>query len=280
MLQDERWIELISSSLDGVLTAEESDELDAALSESPEARALLAEMTTDKAALRALPELQAPANLKQRALLKARASGRSSGGSWQGLLMAASLFLVVGLTIHTLHPLRALRLHMRPGQLASKAAQVSEELSLAAESANQPHLLLSEALSGRYNPGPAHVHFQCDAGRAQGAKVRVALAFDFTGDGEFDKRTRPQVLEVDGQEGYQDMACTFPPMDGMKDLENGRVQVELSSDSASGPPLKVKFEPAQARLDLPFDPVTDGGQAASARLARLACFLPLPGRPE
>lgn len=271
MLQDERLIELISGSLDGVLTAEESLELETALASSEQARGLMAEMTSDQAALRALPSLQAPANLKQRALWKARSERRASGGSWQGLLMAASLFLAVGITLHTFRPLQALRLHLRPGQLATRAAEMSEELSLAAESANNPHVLLSDSLSGRYNGGPAQVHFQCDAGQAQGAKVRVAMAFDFTGDGAFDKHTQPKVMEVDSQEGYQEMACTFPPMDGMKDLEQGRVQVELSSGSEKGPPLKVKFAPDRARLDLPFDPVSEGSQAAAARLVIHTC---------
>ena len=259
MLQDERLIELLSGSLDGVLTTEESAELQTALESSPEARALLAEMTSDKEAIRALPSLPVPANLKQRALLKARAKGGSAGAPWRPLLMAASLFLVVGGTLYTFRPLKSFRLHLRPGQLAMKAAEASEELTLAAETSSQPHILLSDALSGRYNHGHARVHFQCDAGKAPGGRVKVSLAFDFDGDGQIDKRSQPQVLEVDDKDGYQDLACNFPDMDGMRDMQNGKVQVELSSESEQGPPVKVKFEPQQAKLDLPFDSLLPPG---------------------
>ena len=252
MPQDDRIIELLSGSLDGVLTAEESAELRTALDSSPEARALLAEMTLDKEAIRALPSLKVPDNLKQRALLKARAKGGSGGWPWRPLLMAASLLLVVGGTFYTFRPLRSF-LHLRPGQLAMRAAEASEELTLAAVTSRQPQVLVSDALSGRYNHGHARVHFQCDAGNAHGGRVKVTLAFDFDGDGQIDKRSAPQVLEIDDQEGYQDVACKFTDMDGMQDMHNGKVQVELSSESEQGPPVKVKFEPQQAKLDLPFD---------------------------
>lgn len=264
-MQDERVIELLSGSLDGMLSAEETTELETALASSSQAQELLALMTSDKEALRALPGLRVPDNLKQRGLLKARAQKASSGVPWRRLMMAASLLVAVGLGFYILRPLAAVRsrLHLRPGQLAMKAAQVSEELSLAAAGANTSHVMLSQAVTGSYTGGPTHFHLQCDAGEAEGGRLSVRLAFDFDGDGDFDAHSEPQVLEVDGKEGYQELAYSWPALDGMRDLENGKVQVELASSSDKGPPLKVKFQPEQARLDLPFDRLTSPDEVAT-----------------
>jgi hypothetical protein len=251
---DERYIELISGSLDGVLSAEERSELEVALAASPEARELMAELTADKQALRTMPGLMTPPQLKQQTLLKARAASPGGGAPWHRLLLAASVLLVLGLSFFYLRPLAAARhrFHLRPGNLAMKAARASEELSLAAAEANRTHLLTSESVSGKYLGGPTRLHLHCDAGKLADAKLQVSLAFDFDGDGKFDTHSEPRELQLDQNEGFEELACLWEEVPGMRDLENGKVQVQLTNPGQQGP-LKLKFEPELARLELPFD---------------------------
>jgi hypothetical protein len=271
MLQDDRLIELLSGSLDGVLSADETSELEAAMARSPEARDLLAQLTSDKEALRTLPALQAPDNLKQRALLKARAASPAAGMPWRRFLMAASVLLLIGAGFFIFRPIAAIenRLHLHPGALARKAAQASHELSLAAAGSSQSHVMLSQAVSGNYNGGPTHLHVLGDAGNLVGGRLRVRLSFDFEGDGKFDLHSEPRELELDQTDGYQELACTWPTLEGMKSLNKGKVQVELVADS-EGPPLKLKLEPDQARLDLPFDNMEFHDELATSARPHLA----------
>lgn len=268
---DERHIELISGSLDGVLTAEESSELETALAASPEARELMAELTADKEALRALPGLAVPPQLKQRALLKARAASPGGGTvPWRRLMMAASILVVLGLSFYVFQPLAGARhrFHLRPGALAMKAAQASEELSLAATEANDPHLLTSESVSGKYLGGPHQLHLHCDAGKIDGATLRVRLAYDFEGDGTFDVHSEPRELQLDQNEGFEELACVWEEVPGMRDLTNGKVQVELINSGKQGP-LKLKFEPELARLELPFDKLEGSTELSHHQRTRL-----------
>jgi hypothetical protein len=255
MVQDERLIELLSGSLDDDLSAAESAELEALVEGSAEARELAEELKTDRKALRGLPALSAPAALKQKTLLKTRMKAPGGAPPWtRRLMMAAGLLVTLGL-LWTVRPGQALmsRLHLQPGQLAMTPAEASRELHLLAADANKPHVMMSQAVTGRFNGGQARLHLRCDAGSSKGGRLKVALAFDFDGDGKVDLRTDDQVLEVDDREGYQELACVFPHHQGMRDLARGRVHVELSSESADGPGLKVQLDPAQARLELPYD---------------------------
>ncbi len=255
MVQDERLIELLSGSLDDDLSAAESSELQAVLESSAEARALLDELRADREALRGLPVLTVPADLKQRTLLRARMKAPGGAAPWTRRLMMAAGFLVTLGLLWTVRPGQVLmsRLHLQPGQLAVTPASASQELHLLAADANKPHVMMSQAVTGRFNGGQAKLHLRCDAGLLKGGRLKVALAFDFDGDGKVDLRTDHQVLEVDDKEGYQELACVFPHHSGMKDLARGHVHVELSSESADGPGLNVQLDPAQARLELPYD---------------------------
>jgi hypothetical protein len=257
-LLDERQIELLSGSLDGALSSQEQAELERLLEGSAEARQLRVELAADREELRTLPALTVPASLKQQTLLKARAARPKAGASWSArLMMAASLLLALGLSAYLMPPSRGVlrqRFHLRPGALAMKAAQVSEELRLAAEQAGQPHVLTSQPVSGRYLGGPARLYLHCDAGTTPGGSLLVRLAFDFDGDGEIDLRTEEQKLQVDEQEGYQQLACTWEALNGMRDLEHGMVHVELLNPSQEIP-LTVKFDAQLARLELPFEPL-------------------------
>lgn len=255
MVQDERLVELLSGSLDGDLNSEESSELKAMLEGSAEARALADELRADREALRALPLLRAPEGLKQKTLLKTRVKAPGGAAPWTRRLMMAAGFLVALGLLWTLRPGQALmsRLHLQPGQLAMTPASASQELHLLAADANKPHVMMSQAVTGRFNGGQAKLHLRCDAGLSKGGRLKVALAYDFDGDGKIDLRTDHQVLELDNKEGYQELACVFPHHSGMKDLARGHVHVELSPESADGPGLKLQLDPAQARLELPYD---------------------------
>jgi hypothetical protein len=251
MLED-RLLELLSASLDGALSPQETEELEAALAGNSDAQQLLAAMLADKEALRALPALQTPEELKRRTLTKAKAAGRSTGLPQGRLLMAASLILAVGLAAYALRPFEGIRnrLHLRPGQLAGRAASIAEEIALVAEG-GKPHLFSAQAVSGKHTGGAAHLRLHCDAGTRAGRLV-ARLAFDFEGDGKVDSYSQARELKIDDTEGYQVVACSWDDLTGMRDLDGGQVHLELSNGDKAGPPLKVRFEPEQAHLDLPF----------------------------
>jgi hypothetical protein len=257
-LPDDRLIELISASLDGALDAEETAELEAALQDSPAARDLVQAMAADREALRALPAVAAPPALKARALQTIKSMPAELGRPWQRMLaLAACVGLVFGLFSY-FRPVRSLAnsvMYLRPGKIAARAAAVSQELHLAAEGAGHSHVMVSEGVSAHYHGGPTRLHLLCDAGLAPGGRLLVRLSFDFDGDGKVDVHTEPQVLQVDHQRGYQELACTWPALAGMKDLKNGRVQVEVAAGEPGGPPLSVRLEPQQAALELPFDDI-------------------------
>ena len=240
MLQDERLIELISGSLDDALSSDETAELQAALATSADARQLLEELRQNRHGVREMPTLQAPPNLKQRVRLKVLASRPAElGRPWQKLLlMAASVALVFGV-FYTFRPLKTLAntLHIRPGQLVARVDAVSEELHLAAGGAQSSHTMVAENVTAQYVGGMARVHLPCDAGKLPGGKLTVSLHFDFDGDGKVDLHTAPRLLEVDGREGYQDLVCAFPIVDGMRDMQHGKVHLQVAC--AEGPPLKL-----------------------------------------
>lgn len=248
MLQDERLIELISGSLDDDLSAEEKVELEAALASSVEARQLASEIRADREALRSLPKLSAPESLKQRTSGVKTVAPPAPGQPWQRVvLLAASVVLTVGL-FRSFGPASE-TLYLSPGRLTMQAASVHEELNLASSGDSGSHTMVSEKLSGEFLPGkPLRVDLLGDAGAVPGGKLMVSLHFDFDGDGKIDLRSPSRVLEVDGREGYENLVCTFPAMEGMRDLTNGTVYLKVACED--GPPVKLKLE--QASLTLPF----------------------------
>ncbi len=249
MLQDERLIELISGSLDDELSAEEKVELEAALASSAEARQLAAEMREDREALRNLRVLSAPDSLKQRAVGKmGTVTPLAPGRPWQRVaLLAASLALTFGI-FRTFGPTGD-TLYLSQGRLTTRAEAHGQELQLASKGGSDSHTMVSENLSGRFLPGkPTRVDLLGDAGTVPGGKLLVSLQFDFDGDGQIDLDSHTHVLEVDSTHGYENLVCTFPAMEGMRDLTNGTVQLEVACEDS--PPVKLNLE--QASLTLPF----------------------------
>ncbi len=254
MPQDERLIELISGSLDDALTSDEEAELEAALAASAEARQLAAELRQDRQALRGLPKLVTPESLKQSTLVKVRAAEPPvSSRPWQRvLLLAASMALVVGIfNTFRFSKATATTLYLSPGRLTMRTDSLSQELHLSAGGGTSSHTMVSENVSGEFLRGKtARVHLLGDAGAVPGGKLAVRLHFDFDGDGQVDLHSPSRVIEVDGTVGYQNLVCAFPPMEGMKDLRNGTVHLEIACET--GPPLKLRLDPQQARVELPF----------------------------
>ena len=249
---NERLIELISGSLDDALSAEEIAELEQALAADPSARDLQAKMASDRGALQALPSLTAPPQLKRQALQNAQQRRPVASRLWlRRGLMAASVLIAAGLFWQARPESPGARLNLRPGQLTELAAAEASELMSLTGGDKGAHLMLSEALTGRYQRGTARLQLRCDAGNAAQAHLVVRLAFDFDGDGNFDLRSEPQVLPLDSTEGYQTVACEVP-LAAMTDLEGGRVQVELATVDENAPPVKVRLEPGQATIDLPY----------------------------
>lgn len=257
MLQDEHVIELLSASLDDTLSPEEVTELEAILAASPEARQMLEAMSCDRAALRALPALKVPENLKLRTKLKAQASPGASV-TWKRSLMAASALLAVGLATYFYRPISdgQQHLYLHSEKLAWNTAVESEEVILTPDS-SKPHALLSPTVSGVYNGRSSKLILQGDAGTSSGAVLWARLSYDFDGDGVYDSHSEPQILKLDETEGYEKLAFEFPAQPDMRDLTQGRVKVELSSHKDGKTPLKVKFDPEQARLELPFDRLSE-----------------------
>lgn len=254
MLRDERLIELISGSLDGVLSSEEAAELEEALASSAQARQLEAELRLDRQSLRDLPKLAAPESLKRDTLLKVRATATPAPSrTWQRVvLLAASVALVVGI-FQTFRAGGVITntLYLSPGRLTTRVASVSQELHLSSVGGTSSHTMVSENVSGELLRGKTtRVHLLGDAGAVPGGKLAVRLHFDFDGDGQVDLHSPSRVIEVDGTEGYQNLVCAFPPMEGMRDLHNGTVHLEVACES--GPPLKLKLDPQQSRVELPF----------------------------
>lgn len=244
--------ELLSASLDEVLSAEEQSELEKALASSEEARELLAKMRSDQRALRNLPKLAASPELRRRAA--PALPKRQEGLSWKRrALKAASIVLVVGLFWY-FRPVKSLvegRLHLAPGRLVARAAAVSHELHLAARGAEKTEVMTSEPLSASYQGGPTSLHLHCDSGGMPNARLIFKLAFDFDGDGKYEQQTT-ETRELQTKKGYQEVVCTWPEIKGMQDLRTGRVRIEVSNGSDQGPPIKLLFDPDHARTDIPY----------------------------
>ena len=254
MLSDDRLIELISASLDDALSPQEAAELETALASSAQARQLSEVLRGDSQALRALPSLQAPPELKRRTLAKLSQQAPSAlGRPWQRVaLLAASFALVVGIfNSFQAGKEKVNALYLAPRRLVTSAETKGHELRLSSGGTENSHLMVSENLSGRLlKAKSARVHLLCDAGSTPGGKLSVSLHYDFDGDGQVDLRTSPQVLDLDDTDGYQELLFSFGPAEGMSDLRNGKVHLEVACQD--GPPLRLKFEPQGARVELPF----------------------------
>lgn len=253
MVHDEHVAELLSASLDGALGPQEKSRLEAILKSRPETGALLVKLAADRDALRALPTLIAPTELKARVSSKLP-SPRGSGTRWKTALMAASLVLALGLGVTTSRLLTPAteRLHLRPQTLASRAGEQTEEFRLSGSSHAEPHVMLSPKVSGTYSGGSAQLRLRGDAGEQPGGgKLWIRLAFDFDGDGVYDLHSQPQVLQLDANLGHEEIACHIPLDEGMQDLSRGRVKVELASLEPNVP-LTLQLDPQQAYLKLPF----------------------------
>lgn len=201
--------ELASAALDDRLTADEQAQLDA----SPEALALQAAFSRDRAALKALPRVKAPPEMAARVGLRAR---RERFNSWvrRGLGLAACLVLAFW-ALSFFRPHRGLPLD----QLGP--------------------------LTGTFRGGPTHLSLSLDAGATPGVQPIIRVSFDFNGDGKWDYAQVSAPIVLDGREGWERIEVEVSSGE-MRDFTGGRVHVELLNGAG------VKLDGAGSRIVLPY----------------------------
>lgn len=263
-MDKEKLSELVSAHLDGELTEGERKELDNALSESEEARQILASYQAQREAFEALPALKTPEFLQESTKARLQSdsgkgeTSRSKSKSWVwvlGSLAACLAFFFIGEFVQPSAVER--RLYLSPKGLVLSPLLQSEVIELSPGSENV-YALTSPVFRGQIKPGVATIHWAADAGTEAGAQVKARLSLDVDGDSQYDVVHESDVVSLDSDVGFEVLSSDFVLDES--ELAEGpyKIRLELLAESETTEGLWVEMQPQHSHLTLPvvgFEPV-------------------------